>query len=371
MNRRLRVLLVLGTSGGGVGRHVRDLAAALVAAGHDVVIAGPQSTQDALELAASGARFVAVPIAERPSVTGDPRSLRTLRSLAKGCDVIHAHGLRAGALAGLARGRSGPPPLIVTLHNALVGGGAVAAAYAGLERIVARRADAVLCVSPDLEGRQRELGARRVEAAVIAAPRPADLRRTAQQTRELLGVGPDAVLVVSVARLTEQKGLPLLLDAAARLNAQGTAIRIVVAGDGPAKDALQQRISREQLPVELLGWRDDIPDLLAAADIAVSSAVWEGQPIWLQEALLAGVPIVATDVGGTGQVVGQAAVLVPGGDAAALAAALSELAAEPAARRELAAAAVQRGTELPDPDATRDAALAVYYRLLSTGGVDC
>jgi glycosyltransferase involved in cell wall biosynthesis len=371
VNRRLRVLLVLGTSGGGVGRHVRDLAATLVAAGHDVVIAGPQSTQEALDLTASGARFVAVPIAERPSVTGDPRSLRTLRSLAKGCDVIHAHGLRAGALAGLARGRSGPPPLVVTLHNALVGGGAVAAAYAGLERIVARRADVVLGVSADLEARQRELGARRVEAAVIAAPRPAPLRRPAERTREQLAVGPDEVLVVSVARLAEQKGLPLLLDAAARLAPQGAAVRIVVAGDGPAKDTLQQRISREGLPVELLGWRDDIPDLLAAADIAVSSAVWEGQPIWLQEALLAGVPIVATDVGGTAQVVGPAAVLVPGGDAAALAAALSALAAEPAVRGELAAAATRRAAELPDPEATRDAALAVYYRLLSSSGVDC
>ena len=217
MSRPLRVLLVLGTSGGGVGRHVRDLAASLVAAGHDVVIAGPQPTQDDLDLAGSGARFTPVPIADRPSVTGDPRSLRTLRALARGADVVHAHGLRAGALAGLARGRSAPPPLVVTLHNALVAGGAIAAAYAGLERIVARRADAVLCVSPDLERRQRALGARGVGSAVIAAPRPAALVRPVERTRELLGATAETVLVVSVARLAEQKGLPLLLDAAAGL----------------------------------------------------------------------------------------------------------------------------------------------------------
>jgi glycosyltransferase involved in cell wall biosynthesis len=365
------VLLVLGTSGGGVGRHVRDLASSLVAAGHEVVIAGPQSTQDALDLTASGARFVVVPIAERPSVTGDPRSLRTLRSLARDADVIHAHGLRAGALAGLARGRSGPPPLVVTLHNALVAGGAIAAAYAGLERVVARRADAVLCVSPDLERRQRELGAREVAAAVIAAPRPAALRRPPEQTRELLGASPGDVVAVSVARLAEQKGLPLLLDAAGRLKDGQRPLRIIVAGDGPAKSALQQRISREQLPVELLGWRDDIPDLLAAADIAVSSAVWEGQPIWLQEALLAGRPIVATDVGGTRHVVGRAAVLVPAGAATELAAAIDRLAGDPTARARLSEAALIRATELPDPAAARDAALAVYDRLLSTDAGDC
>jgi len=67
----------------------------------------------------------------------------------------------------------------------------------------------------------------------------------------------------------------------------------------------------------------DIPELLAAADVAVSAAVWEGQPIWLQEALAAGCPIVATDVGGTAAVVGDAAVLTPPGDAGALAAAVS------------------------------------------------
>ena len=230
-----------------------------------VVIAGPQSTQDALDLTGSGARFVPVPIAERPSVTGDPRSIRTMRSLAKGADVIHAHGLRAGALAGLARGKAGPPPLVVTLHNALVAGGAVAAAYAGLERIVAHRADLVLGVSADLEERQRELGARRVGHAVIAAPRPAP-PAPAGRADPAGARGRTRPRCSSSRWLVwpSRRACPLLLDAAARLKAADAAALIVVAGDGPAKAALQQRISRDDLPVRLLGWRDDIPDLLAA-----------------------------------------------------------------------------------------------------------
>jgi glycosyltransferase involved in cell wall biosynthesis len=368
---RMRVLLVLGTSGGGVGRHVRDLATFLVQQGHSVVIAGPRSVQDSLDLAGTGARFVPVPIAERPSLTGDPRSIRTLRSLAGGCDVIHAHGLRAGALAAVARGRKSPPPLVVTLHNALVSGGAVAAAYALLERVVARRADMVLGVSADLEARQRALGARLVGHAVVAAPTPRALRHPVEQTRRELGLLDGQPLVVSVARLTGQKGLPLLLDAGTELRDPAIAPLIVIAGDGPAKAVLQQRIHDEELPVWLLGWRDDIPELLAAADVAVSSAVWEGQPIWIQEALAAGCAIVATDVGGTAQVVGDAAVLVPAGDSAALGRAIEALLVDDVARGELRARAVRRSRELPDQAAAGRAALAVYDALLTSSSDDC
>ncbi len=381
MSRPLRILLVLGTSGGGVGRHVRHLAESLVAQGNSVVVAGPQSIHDSLDLTSAGARFVAVPIAERPSLTGDPRTIRTLRRLVRGCDVVHAHGLRAGALAALARGRSGPPPLVVTLHNALVARGAVAAAYGVLERIVARRADVVLGVSADLEERQRALGARRVAHAVVAGPAPRPLRRTPEQTRRDLRldggvdsraeVEPGPALVVSVARLTAQKGLPLLLDVAALLQDPVDQPLIVVAGDGPARSVLQQRIDDEELPVRLLGWRDDIPELLAAADVAVSTAVWEGQPIWLQEALSAGCPVVATDVGGTAQVLGGAGVLVPPGDAAAAARAVAVLLADPGARDRLGERARARARELPDAAVTRDAVLAVYAGLLTDRPDDC
>jgi glycosyltransferase involved in cell wall biosynthesis len=119
------------------------------------------------------------------------------------------------------------------------------------------------------------------------------------------------------------------------------------------------------LPVELLGWRDDVPELLAAADVAVSSAVWEGQPIWLQEALVAGCPVVATDVGGTGRVVGDAAVLVPAGDPQALARGLLTVLADPALHESLRARAASRAVDLPDQAAARDAALAEYAALLS------
>jgi glycosyltransferase involved in cell wall biosynthesis len=355
----MRILLVLGTSAGGVGRHVRDLAKSFVAEGHSVVIAGPQSTQDSLDLIGTGAKFVAVPIAERPSLTGDPRTIRTIRWLSQGADVVHAHGLRAGALAAISRGRHRDPPLVVTLHNA-PGRGVVSTVYSALESIVARRADLVLCVSPDLEERLRHKGVRRVGPAVIAAPKLAQPTRSVEQTRAELGLGSTTRLVVSVARLAEQKGLPLLLDAAELLRDAVKDHLIVVAGDGPSKPVLQQRIDDYDLPVRLLGWRDDVADLLVASDVAVSSAVWEGQPLWIQEALALGCAIVATEVGGTAQVVGDAAVLVPAGEPIALADAIEHLLRDDTAREQLRRRAAQRAGELPDANVTRDAALAAY-----------
>ena len=102
-------------------------------------------------------------------------------------------------------------------------------------------------------------------------------------------------------------------------------IRILVAGDGPLERELAARITAEDLPVDLLGRRQDVPDLLRRADLVLSAARWEGQPVALQEALLAGRAIVATDAGGTRWVTGTAAHLVPVGDAEALAAAVRTL----------------------------------------------
>jgi glycosyltransferase involved in cell wall biosynthesis len=360
--RRLRIALVLGTSGGGVGRHVAALAAGLVGAGHDVLVVGPSETEATFGFAATGATFRAWEVRDRPRPAGDLVAVRQLRGLLGGADVVHAHGLRAGGLAVLAlRTRRARPPLVVTLHNALLAGGAVALAYRALERLVARGAAVVLGVSADLEQRMRELGARQVAHAVVPAPVLDRSMRDPSTTRsELAADGP---LVVTVGRLAEQKGLPLLLDAAGLLAQRSPAPLFVLAGDGPMEAALRRRIVEEDLPVRLLGRRDDVADLLAAADVVVVPSSWEGQPLVVQEALRAGAPLVATAVGGIPDLAGDAAVLVPYGDPAALADAIAALLDDPAAREWLAATARARAAELPRDSDAVDAALSVYRRL--------
>lgn len=361
--RKLRIALVLGTSGGGVGRHVAALAAGLVDDGHDVLVIGPAATETTFGFVTGGATFRAWEVSDRLRPGGDVVAVAHLRGLLRGADVVHAHGLRAGGLAVLAlRTRRTPrPPLVTTLHNALLAGGAVALAYRALERLVARGSAVVLAVSADLEERMRGLGTRRVGQAVVPAPSAGRSMRHPATTRSELGAeGP---LVVTVGRLAEQKGLPLLLDAAGLLRDRSPAPLFVLAGDGPLEDMVRRRIADEDLPVRLLGRRDDVPDLLAAADLVVVPSRWEGQPLVVQEALRAGAPLVATAVGGIPDLVGDAAVLVPYGDPAALADAIARLLDDPAGRDWLAATARARAADLPgDADAV-DAALSVYRQL--------
>ena len=359
-----RIALVLASSGGGVGRHVAALARDLHRAGIPVTVAGPSATHAAFDLVATGATVEAVEIADRPRPGPDLRALAALRELADRVDVVHAHGLRAGALAVLAaRSRRVRPRVVVTLHNALVGGRRIAAVHKVLAGIVARGADTVLVVSPDLGDTMRALGARQVERALVPAPaRSGDTVPDPAATRASLGVPPGEHLLVTVARLAPQKGLPLLLEAVGVLVERGLPVRAVVAGDGPLEAELTSRIAGRALPVRLLGRRDDVDALLAAADVVVVPSVWEGQPLIVQEALRVPAAIVATAVGGTAEVAADGAVLVPYGKPEALADAVETLITRPDERRRLLERAAARARELPtDADATRQV-LTVYGR---------
>lgn len=354
---RLRVLQVLGSSAGGVARHVAQIAQGLVGRGTHVVVAGPESLLD--EVTPDGSRSVAVDVTDRPSAS-DLGTVRQLRALAAGADVVHAHGLRAGALVVLATRGLSRPRVVVTLHNLPVGGRGVRAVAAVLERVVARGADVVLGVSGDLVGRATARGASAAERALVPAP----ARRAAapaEVTRASLGGLGDRPLLVTVARLAPQKGLDLLCETAALLAVGPEELRPVwlLAGDGPLENEIRRRVREAALPVRVLGRREDVADLLGAADVVVSTARWEGQPLGIQEALALGAAVVATDVGGTAEVTAAAARLVPT-DPAALARAVRELLADDGARTALRRAARERAAQLPDLAATLDQLLRVY-----------
>lgn len=334
------VLFVLGSSAGGVVRHVDALAARLHADGVDVRVAGPAET---LARLAAPVPTTAVEIGASLDPVRDLRAAADLRRAVGRVPgvLVHAHGVRAGFVAALAlAGARGRVPLVVTLHNAVLGSGARARLGTAVLGVVCRRAHVVLGVSADLVAQAHRLGADVADRALV--PAPALPRGDAARGRDVLGPGP---VVLAVARLAPQKGLDTLLDAAA-----GAGAPVAVAGDGPLRAQLEDRIRAEDLPVRLLGRRDDVADLLAAADVALSTSVWEGQPVFVQEALRAGVPLVATDAGGTREVTGEAAVLVPVGDAAGLAAAVRRLVEDRTERAVRAQRSRQRAAELPTED---------------------
>lgn len=344
------VVQVLGSSAGGVARHVGQVSAALRARGDDVRVAGPTTVRDLAVPA--GVAFASVEIADRPRLA-DAGAVRRLRALVRGADVVHAHGLRAGALAVMAaRSVRGRPRVVVTLHNLPVGSSAVRLVSGVLERVVAWGADVVLGVSTDLVERMEGRGARAGERALVPAPSLAsgaasteDRASASVQVRHDLGIGSQDPLVVTVARLAPQKGLDVMVDVAGRSSL--AAVTWVVAGDGPLREELEDRAIRRQAPVRFLGRRDDVGRLLLAADVVVSTAVWEGQPIGVQEALGAGAALVVTDAGGTREVTGEAAIVVPVGDADAVGDAVEHLVKDPDARARLRRAARERFEQLP------------------------
>lgn len=349
----MRVAFVLGTTTGGTGRHVLTLVEELVRRGHQVVVIGPGSVEEQFGFGAAGARFAEVAVSDRPHPVNDLRAVLAVRRLTRGADVVHAHGLRAGALAALAR--RGP---VVTLHNALTAGGFVGLAYGVLERIVARRAGRVLTVSPDLAQRMTRLGARDVRAALVTAPVPRPPKCTPREVRDELGAGERPILL-TVARLAQQKGLETLLDVAAGPWHDARPL-FVVAGEGPLRGELRRRIDAEGLPVTLLGHREDVPDLLGAALALVMPSRWEGQPLTLREALMTGTPAIASNVGGIPEILGDAGILVPYGDVEGLRMAVQELLSSPRAAETLAETAARRGREMPDDDDVVESVLAAY-----------
>jgi glycosyltransferase involved in cell wall biosynthesis len=372
------VALVLGTSTGGVIRHARMLAAGLASAGAAVAVYAPPAT---LRLLAAGSPLPAavslapVEIGDRPR-PGDARTLLRLRRLlmtgAAGvgpAGVIHAHGLRAGALSVLAKGmapapraRRGRPGLVVTVHNAPPAGrGPHAVTYRVLEVIVARGADQVLCVSPDLERRMRRAGARHVTPAVVPAPAPASPCAPGAGAPPAAPGAAGRPVVLAVGRLAPQKGLGTLLEAAVSWRDLRPVPRLLIAGDGPLLPALRARAARLGVDAEFLGHRDDVPALLAACDVFALPSGWEGQPLAVQEALQAGAAIVATRVGGVPGLVGpQAACLVRPGDAAELAAAVRAVLTSHSLAAGLRAAAAVRARSLPTERDAITAALAAY-----------
>jgi glycosyltransferase involved in cell wall biosynthesis len=369
-----RVAYVIGTTTGGTGRHAAMLAEGCTARRLTVSVFGPAATRSLFPAVA----FTPVDIADRPRPARDAAAvLRLRRLLARYVpDVVHAHGLRAGAVTALALARTPRrerPAMVVTTHNAAPSGATARAAYLALERLTARRADAVLCVSADLAARMRRAGARDVALAVVSAPpAAAPSAEAVGQARAAMGAAGRPV-VLAVGRLTPQKGFDLLLEAMTILGDREPAPLLVIAGDGPQAARLAARSAALGSDVRFLGLRADIPALLAAADVVAVPSRWEGQPLIVQEALRAGRPLVASRVGGIPSLTGEdAALLVPPGDPGRLASAVRSLLDDRALASALGAAAVARARALPsEPDAV-DAAVTVYRRLVPAAEpLDC
>lgn len=278
-----------------------------------------------------------------------PLAARRLRSL--GIGVIHSHGYKASVFGSAIHWLT-TIPITATCHLWFVGPGSPLKMklMVALEMRLYRRFRIVTAVSEEIRQVLVRAGVPFGRVGVIPNGIPLDPPPLAPAERERLraslGAGPDTFVVLNAGRLTAQKDQASLLRAVGPMERSGRSVRCVVAGDGELRAFLQALIDENGWNdrLALLGFRDDVPALLQAADVFALPSLDEGMPMILLETAAAGTPIVATPVGDVPTLIldGETGLVVPKGDVAALAAAIARLWNDPDLGVRLGASARER-----------------------------
>jgi glycosyltransferase involved in cell wall biosynthesis len=374
--RRLKVLTLVReigpAGGGGAERVARDLLVALNPKRFERILfvsrppRDPTGGQVVADLQRRGVdvrflrrRFKYDPLAWWPL-------FRTLRR--ERIDVLHTHAFGPNAWGSLIGRWAGIPVVIAHEHNWAFTGRAMRPVID--RELIARCADAMIVVSEDARRRMIEVERIPPERLVllpngIEALSPGDGRAL----RAGLSIPRGDPVVGTVCIIRSEKALDVLVGAAALLREDFPRLRLLIAGDGPDRarvEALSERAGLSDI-IHMTGARTDVPDVLAAIDVAVICSDYEGSPRSVLEFMDAGKPIVATDVGGIPEVIedGVHGVLVPPRDEAALAAALTRLLEDMDRGREMGARARDRCRRELSLDRTVESLQELYEELHS------
>jgi len=306
-------------------------------AGHAASGDLPQRLREGAE--AAGVQFIGLPRRGRWDLPAWSPLVRLLHS--GDVQIIHGH-MFGSNVSAVVLGRLARVPVIVAHEHtwAFTRGRPRAVVN---KRLIAAGSDVIIACSQ--EDRRRMIERQRLAPeSVRFVPNGIDGRSATagRDVRSELGIAGDALVVGSVGALRAQKRFDVLLRAAAELAPRYPGIRFVLAGEGAERPRLEALAAELRLgdTLLMLGARGDVPDVLQAFDVAVTSSDFEGSPLSVMEYMEAGLPVVATAVGGLPQMIhdGVHGVLVPRRDPVALADAIEELLTDPQRRRELGAA---------------------------------
>jgi glycosyltransferase involved in cell wall biosynthesis len=368
---RPRILFVVTLAEtGGAQTYVASLLAPL-ADRFDVAVAahGDGPLRDAAR--AAGVRFLPLTQVRRPvSLWRDVLGLLELLALLRGehPHIVHLNSAKAAALGRLAAWLARVPIRIYTVHGWAfrAHGWPASALYRWAERVLRPLTTVTVCVADS----ERRAGL----AAHTCVDRSTVVIRNGV---EPAGIGTGGARskgqprLIAVGRLQAPKDAVTLVRALAAL--RDRPFEAVLVCDGPDRPAVEEEVRRLGLEsaVELLGERDDVPELLGTADVFVLSSNSEGLPLSILEAMAAGLPVVASNVGGVSEVVldGDTGLLVPPGDAQSFAAAIERLLEDPVLRGRLGEAGRIRVAEHFDLAAVHQAHLDLYRRVLATRGL--
>jgi len=352
--RVLRVIARLNV--GGPSLHVAYLSSELDKRGYETVLAagrvGPGEGSMEYVARERGVEPVFISSLQREvEPLGDIESARHLLELIRRHrpHILHTHTAKAGAvgrIAALLAGRDRPKVIVHTFHGHVLRGyfnQPLAGSFRLIERRLARHTDALIAVSPEVRDDLVRLGvAPRERIAVVRLGLDLEARTNVDpaaraEERARLGIPEDRFVVGWLGRFTEIKRVDELIRAFAALRARDVDADLVLVGDG------RSRTEMATLAAELgvrdrshfVGYREDVGELFASFDVVALTSANEGTPVTLIEALAARRPVVATDVGGVGDVVkdGASGFLVEPGDVEAMAERLSRLAGDGDLRR--------------------------------------
>jgi glycosyltransferase involved in cell wall biosynthesis len=385
----LRVIARLNM--GGPAIHVTNLAAGLETRGyHTTLVAGSLAWgEDSMAFLAErlGVSVVSVPEIQREiSVLHDLRSVRRIASVIREerPHILHTHTAKAGAIAraaALLAADARPPVVLHTFHGHVLKGyfePGRTAVFRQVERSLARAADVLVAVSPEVRDDLVELGvAPREKFAVVRLGIPL-AERLADETserdyRRLYGISPDAFVVGWVGRMTGVKATGAVLEIVRAARDRGVDSVLCMVGDGPDRDRLEQLardlgIARQCF---FTGYQSEIAGYYRLFDAFVLPSVNEGTPVSAIEALASGTPVVANRVGGVPDVVrdGEDGFLVEAGDVEGAARRLAELAADPVLRERLGESGRARVLERYSVARLVDDVDRLYRALLESKGL--
>lgn len=370
---RLRVLLLVPELGiGGAETHVMHLverldrslfAVSLCALKPGIPDWEERAAREAESFTVLGFRMRTLPLA----------IVRLAAHLRRGrFDVLHCHLSLADAIGRIAGSIARVPVVVTTEHGKHLW---KSKPHLLLERMLARATDLRICVSRDIvEIRKRREGTPGDKLAYIPnGVDPAAVRRTVRGKAAVMaefGWKSGDRLLLAVGRVVSAKSYATLVEAVSILRERFPDVRCLIVGEGRCREEIRDAIARFGVGerMALPGSRTDIPDLLSAADVFVLTSVREGLPVSLLEAMAAGKAIVGTSVGGVPDAIsdGVNGFLVPPGDAAAVARAISRLFDDPSLGRTLGDAAARTAEERFSIDGVArrvgEAYLALYAR---------
>ena len=297
-------------------------------------------------------------------------------------DVVHTHTSKAGVIGRMAAAAAGVGSVIHSTHGLIysegsriqgVPGGPALKILLAMERHAGRKANA-LCVLSEAEKKialELRLG---TADKTFVIPNGIDTglftrsQADRERVRKEFGFRGGDIVLAAAGRISSEKGYDVLVRAFHLLAGTMPDLRLVLAGTGPDMEKISALAGnlRECGRIVLAGMRTDMPAVLSASDIFVHPAFYEGFGLAIAEAMAVGLPVIATDVGGIPETVGDAgsAVIVRPGDVSSLAEAIGRVAGDPGLRAVLGAAGLKRSENF-----SSDRMLSSYFGLYDGGVV--